>query len=167
MSKKGYLTSCEYKSLRQLLGFSQAEAAEFHGLQNLRTIQRWESGASWPSEIACDKICALAAQIDAAINGALAEAAKCPAGDTEIVMIVYPDDCFRQYIAGIGDLPNSVHRAMIGRTYDLLRQKGYAAGVVEFNPEDYAAYLQKNQLSDSQDVRAAWAAEYRNKVLLN
>ena len=164
---RGKLTSAEYKALRQLLGFSQAEAAEFHGLQNLRTIQRWEAGSSWVSDIACEKICALAAPIDATISGALAEAEKCPAGETEIVLIVYPDDCFRQYVAGIGDLPNSVHRAMIARTYDLLRQKGYAAGVVEFNPDDYAAYLRKNGLADGQDVRAAWAVEYRERLLLN
>lgn len=164
---RGKLTSAEYKALRQLLGFSQAEAAEFHGLQNLRTIQRWESGASWVSDIACEKICALAAQIDATINGALTEVEKCPAGETEIVLIVYPDGCFRQYVAGIGDLPNSVHRAMIARTYDLLRQKGYAAGVVEFNPDDYAAYLQENDLDDGQDVRAAWASDYRVRLLLN
>lgn len=167
MSKKGYLTAAEYKALRQLLGFSQAEAAEFHGLQNMRTIRRWEAGDSWVSFVACEKICALAQKIDAVINGALDEAAKLPASGAEIVLIVYPDNCFRQYVVGIGDLPNSVHRAMVSRTYDLLRQEGYAAGVVEFNPDDYALYLQKKHLSDSQDVRASWAAEYRDKLLLN
>ena len=67
----------------------------------------------------------------------------------------------------MGDLPNSVHRAMIGRTYALLKKKGYSAGVVEFNAQDYFAYLAAHGFSDGQDKRAAWASDYRSRLLMN
>lgn len=167
MSKKGFLTSVEYKALRQLLGFSQAEAAKFHGLQNMRTIRRWESGDSWISDVACKKICTLAKKIDEVIGEALRKASQCGSDETSVVLIVYPDDCYRDYVVEIGNLPNSVHRAMVARTYECLRQRGYITGIVEFNPHDYAEFLKKNNVPDSQDVRAAWAAEYRDRLLLN
>lgn len=167
MSKKGYLTAAEYKSLRQLLGFSQAEAAAFHRVQNLRTIQRWESGASWPSEIACDKICALAEKIEWSIEQAVEQFSKFRSDDVEVTLIVYPDECYRKFVINMGDLPNSVHRAMISRTYAVLRKKGYTAGVVEFNPQDYFSYLAARGITDSQDARAAWATDYHSRLLVN
>lgn len=167
MSKKGYLTSAEYKALRQLLGFSQAEAAAFHKVQNLRTIQRWESGASWPSELACDKMCALAEQIDWSIDQAVKQFSQFRPDEVEVTLIVYPDECYRKFVANMGDLPNSVHRSMISRTYALLRKKGYSAGVVEFNVQDYFSYLATHGMTDGQDARAAWASDYRARLLVN
>lgn len=167
MSKKGYLTAAEYKSLRQLLGFSQAEAADFHKVQNRRTIIRWENGTSWVSELACNKICELAEKINWTIEQAVKKIAKSNSEETEIVLIVYPDECYRKFVVNMGDLPNSVHRAMISRLYDLARQQGYQVGIVEFNPQDYFAFLAAKGLSDSQDNRAEWAADYRSRIILN
>ena len=167
MSKKGYLTSAEYKALRQLLGFSQPEAAAFHKVQNVRTIQRWETGTSWPSELACDKICALAEQIEWSIDQAVKQFSAFSPDEVEVTLIVYPDECYRKFVVNMGDLPNSVHRAMISRTFAILRKKGYSAGVVEFNAQDYFSYLAIHGLGDSQDARAAWASDYRARILLN
>lgn len=167
MSKRGYLTSAEYKSLRQLLGFSQAEAAAFHRVQNLRTIQRWESGASWPSELACDKICALAEKIEWSIDQAIEKFSKFQPDEVDVTLIVYPDKCYRKFVTNMDDLPNSVHRAMISRTYAILRKKGYTAGIVEFNPQDYFSYLAALGIIDSQTARASWACDYRKRLILN
>lgn len=166
MSKKGYLTSAEYKSLRQLLGFSQAEAAAFHKVQNLRTIQRWESGASWPSELACDKICNLANKINWSVEQAVKAFSQFNPNEVDITLIVYPDECYRKFVHDMEDLPNSVHRAMIARIYAKMREMGYSAGVVEFNIQDYFAYLASHGLSDRQDARAAWASDYRARILM-
>ena len=62
---------------------------------------------------------------------------------------------------------NSVHRAMIARVYSELKARGFKCGVVEFNAADYFNFMGINGFSDSPDVRAAWAAEYRKKLLLN
>lgn len=169
MSKRGYLTAEEYKTIRQILGFTQEEAAKFHRVQNLRTIQRWEKGTSFVSELACDKITALfeqvSAVVDAAVDKALEAAEKHP--EIEVTMIIYPNNCYKKYVREIGDLPNSVHRAMIGRVYSELMSCGVKCGVVEFNAQDYFNYMAMHGLTDTPDTRSAWAAEYRKKILLN
>ena len=167
MSKKGYLTAAEYKTLRQLLGFSQAEAAEFHKVQNLSTIKRWERGYSRVSEIACDKICDLLKKINWSINQALEKISELPSEDAEITLIVYPNSCYKQMAIGMDGLPNSVHRAMIARLYNALKERGYTVGIVEFNPQDYFAYMAAHGYTDGQDTRSAWASDYRSRLLLN
>ena len=100
MSKKGYLTSAEYRSIRQLLGFTQEEAAIFHNVGNVRTIKRWEKGESVVSELACDKITGLFEKINWVIAQAIEQASKLPSDKLDIVLIVYPDSCFQKYAVG-------------------------------------------------------------------
>ncbi|MBQ9235446.1 MAG: DUF4447 family protein [Alphaproteobacteria bacterium] len=167
MSKKGYLTAAEYKILRQLLGFTQAQAAEFHCVQNIRTIQRWEKGDSWVSELACDKITALAEKINWAIDQALKQAQQFKPNELEITLIIYPDSCYKKFAHGFENLPNSVHQAMIARTYTALKELRYNAGIVEFNPQDYFAYMGATGQTDNQSTRAAWACDYHDRLILN
>lgn len=164
MSQKGYLTSDEYKALRQLLGFTQEQAKEFHKVQNIRTIKRWESGYSRVSELACDKITELSKKINWTINECL-KLADAPDVE-EVVLIVYPESCYKKFAAGFEDLPNSVHRAAIARTYSGITQLGKKCGIVEFNPQDYFIFLSANNVKDSPAARSAWAAEYRDRLLL-
>lgn len=167
MSKKGYLTAAEYKALRQLLGFTQAQAAEFHRVQNIRTIQRWEKGDSWVSELACDRITALAEKINWTISQAIEQAQEFKPNELEVVLIVYPDACYKQFAFGFENLPNSVHQAMIARTYSALKELGYNCGVVEFNPQDYFIYLSSHNLKDNSSSRSQWAVDYHSRLLLN
>lgn len=167
MSRKGYLTSVEYKLLRTSLGFTQAQAAEFHNVQNVRTIKRWESGDSWVSELACDRITKLAEKVNWTIQHAVEQASNYKPEELEITLIVYPDGCYKKYAVGFEDLPNSVHQAMITRTYTALSRLGYKVGVVEMNTQDYFIYLAKNNLKDDQVSRSAWACDYRERLLLN
>lgn len=165
MSKRGYLTNTEYRAIRKLLGFSIVEAKEFHKVQNVSTIKRWESGYSQVSEIACDKIISLLNTINATISMGVEEYLKSKA--SEIVLIVYPDSCYKKFVAGIGDLPNSVHKAMITRIYNELRKYNVDVHIVEFNPQDYFSFIGARGLSDSQDARAAWAADYYSRIIIN
>lgn len=167
MAKRGYLTSAEYKALRQLLGFTQAQAAEFHRVQNIRTIQRWEKGDSWVSELACDKITDLAKKIDWSINQAVSQAQQFNPNELEVVLIIYSDSCYKQFAYGFENLPNSVHQAMIARTYSALKELGYSCGVVEFNPQDYFTYLVIHNLKDNSASRSQWAINYHARLLLN
>ena len=164
---RGYLTSSEYKALRQLLGFTQEEAAKFHKVQNVRTIKRWEKGDSWVSEMACDKILDLLKKVNWTIEQAVLEAEKLPPADMEIVLIVYPDACYRKFVAGMDEIPNNVHRTMISRVYVRLKERGYNVGIVEFCPQDYFIYLAAHDLKDSPDVRSQWACDYRKRLLIN
>ena len=165
MSKKGFLTAAEYKALRELLGFSQQEAAEFHKLQNARTIRRWERGDSWVSQIASDKICALAEKVNSTINQIVEPILKYDPSQAGGVFIVYPGDTHQKFLPDTQGLPAPVHRAMIGRIYSILHQKGYEVGIVEFNAQDYMAFLGRKGLTDTQSTRAMWASDYRSRLL--
>lgn len=155
MTKKGYLTAAEYRTIRQTLGFSQAEAAAFHRVRSVITIKRWESGKSFVSELACNKITALFEQINQVVKEGV-EKIFSAAKDTQIVLIVYPEGC-RDLIPGLGDLPLSVHTAMVRRTYIAARELGRKVGLVNFNPQSYFSFLAANNLKDGHDSRSAWA----------
>lgn len=164
MAKSGYLTAQEYKALRELLGFTQEEAKEFHKVQNIRTIKRWESGYSRVSEIACDKIMDLAKKIDWSISQCIKIALE--QDIKEAVLIVYPDSSYRKFAVGFSNLPNSVHRAAVARTYAAMTNANIKCGIVEFNVQDYMAFLAANGLTDSQNSRSVWATDYRQRLIL-
>lgn len=166
MSKKGYLTAEEYRAIRQALGMTLEEAAEFHRVQNIRTIIRWEKGDSWVSELACDKITGLLEKINKTISETIEMAREVlKKGELEAVLIIYPDSCYKKFAVGFAELPNSVHKAMIVRTYTALKELGADTGIVEFNPQDYFAYIGSQGMTDNPASRAAWAADYRRRIL--
>ena len=163
MSKKGFLSAEEYKTLRQTLGFSQEEAAEFHRLQNKRTIMRWEKGTSFVSEIACLKITRLFEQINQVVKTGVEKILDAPE-NTQIVLIIYPEGC-RDLIPGMNNLPISVHTAMVKRVYIAARELGRDVGLVTFNPQSYFSFLAANGLKDGHDSRSAWACfEYNEET---
>lgn len=155
MTKKGYLTAAEYRAIRQALGFSQAEAAAFHCVQSVITIKRWESGKSFVSELACNKIVQLFELINTQVKTVVEQIIKMQK-ETPMVLIIYPEGC-RDLIPRLGDLPLSVHTAMVRRTYIAARELGRKVGLVNFNPQSYFSFLAANNLKDGQDSRSAWA----------
>lgn len=166
MSKSGYLTAEEYRAIRILLGMTLKEAKEFHRVQNVSTIKRWESGYSRVSELACDKITRLLEQINWVIDQAIQlYEANLDRGDLKVTLITYPDDCLTKFVSDWGDLPPSVHHSMIFRTYINLKARGAKVGVVKFNPQDYFAYMASHNLKDCQSTRAAWAGDYHDRLL--
>ena len=107
------------------------------------------------SELACNKITRLFELIKAQIKSAVEKIIQTPR-DTEIVLVVYPEGC-RDLIPGLGDLPMSVHNAMIRRVYIAARELGQDVGIVTFNPQSYFSFLAARGLTDNQDNRAKWA----------
>ena len=170
MTKKGYLTPQEYKAIRESLGFTQEEVADFHHLQSVRTIKKWERGDSYVSELACDKITSLLERVNWAIKEALKVykdfQEKHPEDEIEVTLIVYPEECYQKFAVGFEDLPNNVHRAMVKRLYLALREMNIDTGIVLFNPQDYFTFLAVNNLTDNQASRGAWASDYRSRLLL-
>ena len=163
MSKKGYLSAEEYRTIRQTLGLSQAEAAAFHRVQSVITIKRWESGKSFVSELACNKITALFEKINQVVKAGVEKILAAPE-NTQVVLIIYPEGC-RDLIPGLGDLPLSVHTAMIRRTYIAARELGRDVGLITFNPQSYFSFLAANGLTDGHENRAAWACfEYNEET---
>lgn len=165
MPKAGYLTATEYKAIRKLLGFTLEEAKDFHKVQNISTIKRWENGYSKISELACDKITDLLKKINWTIAQALEKVDEMPE-DSEVVLITYPESCIRKFAVGFQNLPANVHNAMIARLYSAIREKGIACGVVEFNVQDYLNFLAINKMQDNQASRSAWAGDYRSRLII-
>lgn len=155
MTKKGYLTAAEYRAIRQTLGFTQSEVAAFHRVKGVLTIKRWESGKSFVSELACNKITQLFDLINAQVKEAVNKILETPA-DTEIVLIIYPEGC-QDLIPGLNNLPLSVHTAMVKRIYIAARELGRKVGLVTFDPQSYFSWLAANNLKDGHDSRSAWA----------
>lgn len=166
MTKKGILTGEEYQKIRQTLGFSLEEACKFHNLKSTATIKRWEKGETAPTLKACEKILALLEKINFVIDEAVATYNNSP-HNTGVVLITYPDDCYKKFVVGIGDLPNSIHHAMLKRTYTILKSLGADVKLVMFNSQDYFMFLAQKGLKDSQDVRSLWATDYINRVRVN
>lgn len=165
---RGYLTAEEYKAIRKFLGLTQQEAAIFHKVQNIHTIKRWERGESWVSELACNKITDLLKKIQWSISQAIKQYQDFPyKSELEVVLITYPERCLSRFVPNWGDLPASVHNAMIVHTYTALKELGANVGIVEFNPQDYFTYLAANNMTDNQASRSAWAADYRGRLMIN
>lgn len=168
MAKSGYLTGQEYRAIRNLLGMTLHEAKEFHKVQNISTIKRWENGYSKVSELACDKITELLKKINWGIEQGISQYKSLPEDvqkQTEVVLIVYPDECFKKFVFGFQDLPNSVHKTMIYRLYLCFKELGAEVGIVEFNPQDYFTFMAKNNYKDAPDIRSAWACDYRGRLV--
>ena len=165
MTKKGFLTADEYRKIRQSLGLSLEDARDFHGVESVNTIKKWESGKSAVSEKASLKITDLAQRVAWTISQALQQAEKCPP-DSEVDLILYARQNFK-FCAGAEEMPPSVHWVMIRNTARLLKEKGYTVRVVEFNPQDYLSFLALKGLTDSQDARAFWATDYADRLKLN
>ena len=156
MPKRGTLTAIEYRTIRQTLGFSQEEAAAFHKVQNVRTINRWESGKSFVSEIACQKILKLYGKINSQIEKAKKKISEYSAQDIEVTLIIYPEGC-RNMILGWGKLPLSVHTAMIKRIYNEVTAAGSKVGLVTFDMQSYITFLSANGLKDCHESRCQWS----------
>lgn len=166
MTKKSILTGRDYQIIRQELGLSIEEACKFHNLKSSATITRWETEKTAPTEKATNKILDLYQKINWTIIQAVEQYKNSPK-DTEIVLIIYPDECYKKFVVGIGDLPNSIHKTMITRLYNELLKLGANVKIVVFNPQDYFIFLASNGLEDSQDTRGMWATDYLNRVEIN
>ena len=163
MSRRGTITSEEYKALRLAAGLTQEEARQLHGCQNVRTIKNWESGKSFVSQIAEDRILF----INDYIAKTTAEAVDIFKDKKifDIYLITYtPQDfiLFRQDFVK-RNLPQGIHLAMIARTYAALKALGAKVHIVLMNKASYFSFLGAQGLKDSEDSRAAWAASFLNE----
>lgn len=159
MINYGYLTGEEYKALRKMLGFSQQEAADFHGMEQKLTINQWEWNKNTVSQRACDKITELMQKMDDMIEETIT---KWETDKQDVFLITYDDDDYKRYIFGLGqNLPNSVHTMLQYRTYAELKRIGALAYIVKFNKSSYAHYLSEFGTTDTPENRFKWAKWYR------
>lgn len=159
MKNYGYLTGEEYLAIRKMLGLTQDEAAELHGLKRKETILWWENNKSTLSLPACDKITELSNKINDLIDEIKV---KYEQDKQDVFLITYDDEDYQKYIFGLGrNLPNNVHKMMTYRAYVELRKIGALAYIVKFNKSSYAHYLAEFGATDTPENRTSWAKWYR------
>lgn len=159
MINYGYLTGEEYRAIRELLGFSQQDAADFHGVAQKITINQWEWNKNTISLRACDKITELMNSINDKIEEIIT---KWEETKEDVFLITYSEEDYQKYIFGLGrGLPNSVHTMMIYRAYVELKRLGALAYIVKFNKASYAHYLAEFGTTDTPENRLSWAKWYR------
>ena len=125
-------------------------------------MQAWERGKMTTSKPACDKLMNLLQQVNDTIENALDlwEEKQLP-----VTLIAYNDEDYKKYVFGMGkNLPNSVHKAMIYRLFIELLNIGADANIVLFNPESYQIWLSDKGQTDTQELRAAWGAWYKENI---
>lgn len=159
MINYGYLTGEEYRAIRELLGFSQQEAADFHGMAQKLTINQWEWNKNTVSRIACDAITNLINKINDKIEEIIT---KWENDKQDVFLITYNDEDYQKYTFGLGrELPNSVHTMMIYRAYIELKRIGALAYIVKFNKDSYAYFMADLGKVDTAESRNEWAKWYR------
>lgn len=159
MINYGYLTGEEYRAIREILGFSQTEAANFHGMKQSISINQWEWNKNTVSKIACDKITDLLNRINDLIEETIVQ---WESNKEDVFLITYDAEDYKRYIFGLGkDLPNNVHTMMIYRTYIELKRIGALAYIVKFSKASYAHYMSEFGTTDTPENRTKWAKWYR------
>lgn len=130
------MTGAEYKTLRQALGLSAAEAASFHGLASDRTIRYWESGQVEVPAGAAAELRELDHRLDRAVAETVAlyrhqktELGGNPPSRVELYRYRQAQ-LYARSRAGREGLPIGVHAVLIDRTRRALEAEGAAVAIV-------------------------------------
>lgn len=153
----GYLNNEEYKALRKVLGFSQAEAQEFHGLKNIRTINQWESGRNNTSECACNKMTKYSKLMFEHIKDKFFEFRQ--HRSQPAILLSYKEDETAENIKPVLEFFPclSVYKMTIYRAYVEAMNRGFDAHIITFDAKLYKSYLQALDLEDNLKTREDWA----------
>lgn len=153
----GYLNNEEYKALRKVLGFSQAEAQYFHGLKNIRTINQWESGRNNISECACNKMTKYSKLMFEYIKDKFFEFRQ--HRSQPAIFLSYKEDEKAENLKPVLEFFPclSVYKMTVYRAYVEAIQRGFDAHIVIFNKEDFESYLVALNVEDNLQARENWA----------
>lgn len=153
----GQFNNEEYRALRKVLGLSQQEAQEFHGLKNIRTITQWESGRNTTSQCACDKMLNLMAISNDFIDQKFFDIRH--HRNQPAVFLTYKDGENEIFIEPILKIfPTlSAYKMAISRAFAEALSRGMDAHIVIFDEIAYDSYLVANNLDDTLKNRDDWA----------
>jgi hypothetical protein len=156
----GHLNSEEYRAIRKVIGFSQPEIQDFHGLKNIRTIHCWEKGKNTTSATACEKLLNHLAYANDFVQRKLWEQKHYRY--QPVVFLTYrdEDDYLYMQVAQNDFYYLSDYKMAIARAYVLALEQGLDAHLVIFNPDDYEIYLEATNGEDMTETRENWARAY-------
>lgn len=156
----GHLNSEEYTALRKVLGFSQSEAQQFHGLKDVSTVKRWENGRNTTSGCACAKMLKLSADVFDYLRSLFFEFRH--HRTQPAIFLSYSDDEDGAYINPLLDFFPSlrVYKMTIYRAYVEAIERKLDAHIVLFDSIEYNRWRVAHNLTDSLKAREDWAKDY-------
>lgn len=160
----GHLNGEEYKAYRKVLGFSQQEAQNFHGLKDIQSVRRWEKGKNTTSACACEKILKCSKLVYEYLKDKFFEFRQHRSQAS--IFLSYNDDEDPRYILPIVEqfYSLSVYKMAVYRGYVEAIQRGFDAHIVLFDKDEYESYLEAHNLKDFPIYREDWARFYYNKI---
>lgn len=151
------MTSAEFKTIRQKIGFSSQEMADYSGVA-LRTIQRIESGVTEPYGQPLDFLNTAYGhfkKISEDQRRFLNQEIKAQGEPQSLVLVRYKKNVFHEFNKDFLGLPESFHGALVGELKFYAENQGCKVKIVYFDPEAYFAFL--GAKPDTRENRAAWA----------
>jgi DNA-binding XRE family transcriptional regulator len=127
------LTGAEYRTLRELCGLTQWQAADIHGV-SLRTVQHWEEERNGIAVQFGSQMRSLNGQIDEwvrlCVEMARSREPPSSGGGASVKIARYrSEDAYEGSDYDARGLPFSCHCALVGRKLIALEQAGYTVSV--------------------------------------
>jgi len=159
----GPLTSAEYRLIRKFCGLTKEDAMILHGVKNLRSIERWESGYSNISENASKTILEFNDEINKIVQNTIDLfidiTNKQGQAPDEIVLVAYDNETYPKYSdAAVERFPLNAHNALLIRTWQTLKDKGANVRILDFDEESYLDFLDRENLTHNSSSISTWAA---------
>lgn len=155
-----------YKTLRQGLGMSQADAMYLHGVKNIRTIKRWEAGESEISERAAERMLKAFSFVENLVEHYEDQAKKYyrEADNLPVVLLTYKPQDFEDLMPFFQEnsLPQTLYKTVVAWTAAALSKQNIPVNVIEMDKENYHGWLEGRK--DTEGQRLWWAYQRMKSV---
>lgn len=157
------MTSAEFKTIRQTIGFTAQEFAE-HLNVGTRTIQRIENGVTVPEGYILKVLEDYYSKFLSILTNTkdqVSQFIKDQGYPKDLVLLRYKKEDFKKYNP-LSDVPHQIHNAVIGHLLAKFESQAVPVGIVYFEPESYFKWLSERE--DGQPMRSAWAVFYHSEI---
>ena len=149
-----------FKELRNAVGMSERDYAQFAALDDEIEIQKLDAGSHPRQEALIEQLAKLDATIEAAVIMEIDAYTLRSERDTILVRFLNDDD-FALYepelFENLGTA--TVHNAFISRVKRAIERLGGQAEIAFMDSAFYEAWLGVNDFDDSRDLRITWARQ--------
>lgn len=157
------MNGAELKTIRESLGISAQWLANQSGVK-LRSVQYWESGRSPVPDDVSGMVTRIDQMLDESVNRYIDHVQSMPSPPKMIALVRYRNDSdLWSFRTDMKPLPATCHGALLARLIKRLGGAKISAHVVYMDARKYREWLSNNGMDESEQSRAAWAAEKLSK----
>ena len=149
-----------FKELRNAVGMSKKDYAQFAALDDETEIRRLDEGSHPRQQVLIEQLAKLDATIEATVLMAIDDYTLRSERDTVLIRFLNNDD-FALYEPDLFEELGTatVHNAFISRVKRAIERLGGQAEIAFMDSPFYEAWLGVNDFDDSRDLRIAWARQ--------